>query len=65
MLSFGAYALEGRNTSGDVNTLRRKDTPRTGSGTGATAVHLGQPLYLGGVLFADTDEGKVVSGYAP
>ncbi|MCX5086801.1 protein kinase [Streptomyces sp. NBC_00401] len=65
VLSFGAYALEGRNTSGDVDTLRKKDTPRTGSGTGATAIHLGQPLYLGGALFADTDEGKVVSGYAP
>ncbi|MGW1950643.1 alpha-glucuronidase, partial [Streptomyces sp. NPDC001940] len=32
--------LEGRNTSGDVDTLRKKDTPRTGSGTGATAIHL-------------------------
>ncbi|MGW6154614.1 hypothetical protein ACWFRM_16000 [Streptomyces sp. NPDC055144] len=39
--------------------------PATGSGTGAAAVHLGQPLYPGGALFADTDEGKVVSGYAP
>ncbi|WP_432178923.1 hypothetical protein [Streptomyces sp. NBC_00063] len=47
VLSFGAYALEGRNTSGDVDTLRRKDTPRTRSGTGATAVHLGRPLCPG------------------
>ncbi|MEU6659679.1 protein kinase [Streptomyces sp. NPDC046821] len=65
VLALGAYALEGRNTSGDVNTLRRKDTPRTDSANGGAAVHLGQPLYLGGVLFADTTERKIVSGYAP
>ncbi|RVU20449.1 serine/threonine-protein kinase [Streptomyces antnestii] len=65
VLAFGAYALEGRNTSGDVNTLRRKDTPRTGPGTAGTALHLGQPLYLGGALFADTREHRIVSGYAP
>ncbi|WP_447040100.1 protein kinase domain-containing protein [Streptomyces sp. DSM 118878] len=66
VLAVGAYEMWGRSTDDDINSYRRKDIPRpAGDDEYDTASPLGAPLYVGGVLFSATRDGRILSGYAP
>ncbi|QQC91487.1 PQQ-binding-like beta-propeller repeat protein [Streptomyces alfalfae] len=66
VLAVGTYEMWGRSTEDDVNSYRRKNLPRPKGGDAYdTASLLGAPLYVGGALFSATQDGRILSGYAP
>ncbi|MGA4851449.1 protein kinase domain-containing protein [Streptomyces sp. G5(2025)] len=66
VLAVGLYEMWGRSTADDLDSYRRKNIPRPDGETEFDdARPLGAPLYAGGALFAATDDGRILSGYAP
>ncbi|THC49590.1 PQQ-binding-like beta-propeller repeat protein [Streptomyces sp. A1499] len=66
VLAVGTYEMWGRSTEDDVNSYRRKNLPQPKGGDAYdTASLLGAPLYVGGALFSATQDGRILSGYAP
>ncbi|WP_369216556.1 outer membrane protein assembly factor BamB family protein, partial [Streptomyces flavofungini] len=66
VLAVGAYEMWGRSTADDINSYRRKNIPSPdGEDEYGTASPLGDPLYVGGALFSATQDGRILSGYAP
>ncbi|MEV0125976.1 protein kinase [Streptomyces sp. NPDC050703] len=66
VLAVGTYEMWGRSTADDLDSYRRKDIPRPEGGDGFdTASPFGAPLYAGGALFSATQDGRILSGYAP
>ncbi|MFH8988427.1 protein kinase [Streptomyces sp. NPDC017940] len=78
VLSVGAYEIRGMALSGDPDSVRTKSIPTTdgdgtdGEGKGGGSENgagefpeLAPPLYWGGVMFVQRDDGGLISGYAP
>ncbi|MFE0175878.1 protein kinase [Streptomyces sp. NPDC059002] len=66
VLAVGLYEMWGRSTADDINSYRRKDIPRPDGETEYDDRRaLGSPLYAGGALFADSEDGRILSGYSP
>ncbi|MEU6992030.1 protein kinase [Streptomyces sp. NPDC046465] len=66
VLAVGLYEMWGRSTKDDIDSYRRKDIPLADGRTEYDdPPSLGSPLYVGGTLFTATDDGRILSGYAP
>ncbi|WP_306333462.1 protein kinase [Streptomyces sp. KL118A] len=66
VLAVGLYEMWGRSTEDDINSYRRKDIPPAQGRTEYDdPPSLRFPLYVGGALFTATDDGRILSGYAP
>ncbi|MGW0536378.1 protein kinase domain-containing protein [Streptomyces sp. NPDC003032] len=66
VLAVGLYEMWGRSTADDLDSYRRKNIPLPDGGTEYDDRRpLGAALYAGGALFAATDDGRILSGYAP
>ncbi|MFD6431862.1 protein kinase [Streptomyces venezuelae] len=66
VLAVGLFELWGRSTEDDVDSYRRKDVPLAeGQTEYDDPPSLRSPLYVGGALFTATDDGRILSGYAP
>ncbi|MGH4033680.1 protein kinase domain-containing protein [Actinomycetota bacterium Odt1-20B] len=67
VIAVGAYEMWGLDTSGDPDKTRSKSVPATDADEPADVDpdSLGAPLFLGGAMFGETHQGKIVSGYAP
>ncbi|MFF1381802.1 protein kinase [Streptomyces sp. NPDC058308] len=66
VLAVGLYEMWGRSTEDDIDSYRRKDIPLADGRTEYDdPPSLGFPLYVGGALFTATDDGRILSGYAP
>ncbi|WAL97954.1 protein kinase domain-containing protein [Streptomyces sp. Je 1-369] len=66
VLAVGLFELWGRSTEEDVDSYRRKDIPLAKGRTEYDdPPSLRSPLYAGGALFTATDDGRILSGYAP
>ncbi|MFI7318476.1 protein kinase [Streptomyces venezuelae] len=66
VLAVGLFELWGRATKDDADSYRRKDIPLAEGRTEYDdPPSLRSPLYVGGALFTATDDGRILSGYAP
>ncbi|MFF3640570.1 protein kinase [Streptomyces sp. NPDC002564] len=66
VMILGRYDMWGRSTGKDIDSYRQKDLPEPDGDTPYDERQpLGFPLYVGGVLFSASLDGRILSGYAP
>lgn len=63
LLAAGAYEIHTVPLDGDTGSVTQRTIPRTDT-TRLDGVELSTPLYLGGAVFAESSEGRFISGRA-